>query len=218
MVTSAGGSLSNRQQPWTGVECPACGVIGKLCRAQNGVEVGPPAGAHLSERWAKRLEQQLFAARFSSRAATFRHDCSSPPWQHTTPSPKTWQRRASRPSCPATAMVSSRRMTTSSTTPWSTSTLACVSGIWVGFAARELTHTDDGVKRGMEQRHLQMYALAGTLGTGLFLTSGKAISHGGPAGALLAYITMGAIIFSMSGYWLQPFVWATLTPPRRLSR
>lgn len=50
----------------------------------------------------------------------------------------------------------------------------------------------------MEQRHLQMYALAGTLGTGLFLTSGKAISHGGPAGALLAYITMGAIIFSMS--------------------
>ncbi|KAL1410422.1 hypothetical protein Q8F55_004433 [Vanrija albida] len=56
----------------------------------------------------------------------------------------------------------------------------------------------DGVHRGMEQRHLQMYALAGTLGTGLFLTSGKAISHGGPAGALLAYITMGAIIFSMN--------------------
>ncbi|KAJ7802994.1 amino acid permease-domain-containing protein [Mycena olivaceomarginata] len=48
----------------------------------------------------------------------------------------------------------------------------------------------DGVQRKMKQRHIQMIALAGfidsaqkTLGTGLFLGSGKAIAHAGPAGA-----------------------------------
>jgi amino acid transporter len=38
-----------------------------------------------------------------------------------------------------------------------------------------------------------MIALAGTLGTGLFLGSGKAIAHGGPAGALLAYMLVGSV-------------------------
>jgi len=56
---------------------------------------------------------------------------------------------------------------------------------------------DDGVQRNMEQRHMQMIALAGTLGTGLFLGSGKAIAHGGPAGALLAYTIVGTIAYSM---------------------
>jgi amino acid transporter len=39
-------------------------------------------------------------------------------------------------------------------------------------------------RRGLHQRHIQMIALAGTIGTGLFLGSGKAISRGGPLGAL----------------------------------
>ena len=38
------------------------------------------------------------------------------------------------------------------------------------------THLWDGVQRRMEQRHMQMIALAGVIGTGLFLGSGK----GGP--------------------------------------
>ncbi|ORY25322.1 amino acid permease/ SLC12A domain-containing protein [Naematelia encephala] len=59
------------------------------------------------------------------------------------------------------------------------------------------THLYDGVQRRMEQRHMQMIALAGTLGTGLFLGSGKAIVHGGPAGALLAYIHVGTIAYAM---------------------
>jgi hypothetical protein len=49
----------------------------------------------------------------------------------------------------------------------------------------------------MEQRHMQMIALAGTLGTGLFLGSGKAIAHGGPAGALIAYAHVGTIVYCM---------------------
>ncbi|CAK5279002.1 unnamed protein product [Mycena citricolor] len=55
----------------------------------------------------------------------------------------------------------------------------------------------DGVKRNMKQRHIQMIAIAGTLGTGLFLGSGKAIAHAGPAGALLAYIHVGTISYCM---------------------
>jgi amino acid permease len=39
-------------------------------------------------------------------------------------------------------------------------------------------------RRGLHQRHIQMIALAGTIGTGLFLGSGKAIARGGPLGAL----------------------------------
>ena len=49
----------------------------------------------------------------------------------------------------------------------------------------------------MHQRHLQMMALTGTIGVGLFLNSGKAIAHGGPAGALLAYGLVGTIAYCM---------------------
>ncbi|KAK7207416.1 amino acid permease/ SLC12A domain-containing protein [Myxozyma melibiosi] len=59
------------------------------------------------------------------------------------------------------------------------------------------TNIKDGLQRQMHQRHVQMIALAGTLGTGLFLSSGKAIIHAGPAGALIAYILVGTVVWSM---------------------
>ncbi|WWC96603.1 hypothetical protein V866_003472 [Kwoniella sp. B9012] len=59
------------------------------------------------------------------------------------------------------------------------------------------TNLYDGVQRKMEQRHMQMIALAGTLGTGLFLGSGKTIAHGGPVGSLLAFVLTGSIAYSM---------------------
>lgn len=43
---------------------------------------------------------------------------------------------------------------------------------------------------------MQMIALAGTIGTGLFLNSGRIIAHGGPVGALLAFILTGTIAYS----------------------
>lgn len=43
------------------------------------------------------------------------------------------------------------------------------------------------VRQGLKQRHIQMIALAGTIGTGLFLGSGKAIARSGPLGAFLGY-------------------------------
>lgn len=47
-----------------------------------------------------------------------------------------------------------------------------------------------------------MIALAGTVGTGLFLSSGNSIARGGPVGALIAYTVVGIlasfVVFSMA--------------------
>ncbi|KAF3404992.1 Dicarboxylic amino acid permease [Talaromyces pinophilus] len=53
------------------------------------------------------------------------------------------------------------------------------------------------LKQGLYQRHVQMIALAGTLGTGLFLSSGESIAYGGPLGALLGYIIIGTAAISV---------------------
>jgi amino acid transporter len=51
--------------------------------------------------------------------------------------------------------------------------------------------------QGLHQRHIQMIALAGTLGTGLFLSIGQAIARSGPLGTWLAYSIIGATLFSV---------------------
>ncbi|KAI6097676.1 general APC amino acid permease [Pisolithus croceorrhizus] len=56
-----------------------------------------------------------------------------------------------------------------------------------------LTH---GPRRQLEQRHVQMIAVAGTVGTALFLGSGQALSGGGPLGALLAYAFVGSVAYA----------------------
>ncbi|KAL4072841.1 amino acid permease/ SLC12A domain-containing protein [Scleroderma yunnanense] len=53
-----------------------------------------------------------------------------------------------------------------------------------------------GPRRKLKQRHVQMIAIAGTVGTGLFLGSGQAISGAGPVGALFAYIFVGSVAFA----------------------
>ena len=45
---------------------------------------------------------------------------------------------------------------------------------------------ENQVKRNLKQRHITMIALGGTIGTGLFLTSGATISQAGPFGAVQA--------------------------------
>jgi amino acid transporter len=54
----------------------------------------------------------------------------------------------------------------------------------------------DKVHRRLAQRHIQMMALAGTLGTGLFLGSGFALQGAGPLGALIAYSLVGTVAYS----------------------
>ncbi|KAH9940775.1 general amino acid permease 1 [Epithele typhae] len=54
----------------------------------------------------------------------------------------------------------------------------------------------DRVQRKLKQRHVQMIAIAGTLGTGLFLGSGGALANAGPAGALIVYAFIGTVVYS----------------------
>lgn len=48
--------------------------------------------------------------------------------------------------------------------------------------------------RGLKNRHIQLIAIAGTIGTGLFLGAGKTISMTGPS-VLIAYIIIGSVMF-----------------------
>ncbi|GAB1318007.1 histidine permease [Madurella fahalii] len=49
--------------------------------------------------------------------------------------------------------------------------------------------------RELKGRHLQMIAISGSIGTGLFVASGKALSDGGPGSLLLAYLIVGIMLY-----------------------
>lgn len=66
----------------------------------------------------------------------------------------------------------------------------------LGNAAGQLEEIKD-FKQGLHQRHIQMIALAGTVGTGLFLSSGRAIVTAGPLGAFIAYSVIGLMVASV---------------------
>ena len=52
-----------------------------------------------------------------------------------------------------------------------------------------------GLHRGLSARQVQMIAIAGTIGTGLFLGTGKSLAEGGPASMLICYAITGAIVY-----------------------
>ena len=49
--------------------------------------------------------------------------------------------------------------------------------------------------RRLKGRHLQMIAIGGSIGTGLFVGSGKALAYGGPASLLLAFSLTGCMMY-----------------------
>lgn len=51
------------------------------------------------------------------------------------------------------------------------------------------------LQRGLKARHLQMIAIGGSIGTGLFLASGASIAEAGPGGAVLAYLAIGLMVY-----------------------
>lgn len=51
------------------------------------------------------------------------------------------------------------------------------------------------LSRSLKGRHLQMIAIGGSIGTGLFVGSGKALSNGGPASLLIAYFLIGVMLY-----------------------
>jgi amino acid transporter, AAT family len=57
-----------------------------------------------------------------------------------------------------------------------------------------MSQVDSNLSRNLRDRHIQLIALGGTIGVGLFLGSAKAIHHAGP-GLLLAYAVGGVAVF-----------------------
>lgn len=66
------------------------------------------------------------------------------------------------------------------------------------------------VTRGLKSRHIQFIALGGTIGTGLFLGIGRALTQAGPLSILLGYTFTGIAIFGMVGISTN-FAWQQLT-------
>lgn len=60
----------------------------------------------------------------------------------------------------------------------------------------EVTENADGTRRSLSNRNVQMIAIGGTIGTGLFLGSGTTISKTGPS-ILLVYLVLGIFFFLM---------------------
>ena len=54
---------------------------------------------------------------------------------------------------------------------------------------------ENQVKRGLKGRHLNMIAIGGTIGTGLFLASGYNIQKAGAGGGPLAYLIIGILVY-----------------------
>lgn len=60
----------------------------------------------------------------------------------------------------------------------------------------EENQSENGMVRGLENRHVQIIAIAGTIGTGLFLGAGRSISLTGPS-IILVYILTGLFMYFM---------------------
>jgi amino acid transporter len=61
-----------------------------------------------------------------------------------------------------------------------------------------LQHDNPLLQQKMKPRHLQMIAVGGSIGTGLFVGSGSALARGGPAAVLLAWIIMGVMLINVT--------------------
>ncbi|KAH8588365.1 amino acid transporter-like protein [Bisporella sp. PMI_857] len=65
------------------------------------------------------------------------------------------------------------------------------------FDAHQAAHNTANtlLSRKLKGRHLQMIAIGGSIGTGLFIGSGQALKTGGPASLLLAFILIGVVLY-----------------------
>ena len=61
--------------------------------------------------------------------------------------------------------------------------------------AKSPEKTPPTLKRSLKPRHLNMIAIGGSIGTGLFVASGSTVATAGPGGALVAYALIGMMVF-----------------------
>lgn len=57
---------------------------------------------------------------------------------------------------------------------------------------------ESGLHRRLTNRHLQMIAIGGSIGTGLFIGSGSALATGGPGSVLIAFVIIGFMLYNVS--------------------
>ncbi|EXJ53747.1 uncharacterized protein A1O5_12996 [Cladophialophora psammophila CBS 110553] len=55
-------------------------------------------------------------------------------------------------------------------------------------------HRQAKLSRGLQGRHMQMIAIGGSIGAGLFVGSGSALQSGGPASLVLGFVIIGAML------------------------
>ncbi|TYJ56100.1 hypothetical protein B9479_003210 [Cryptococcus floricola] len=55
----------------------------------------------------------------------------------------------------------------------------------------------NGLRRTLKPRHVQMIAIGGVIGTGLFLGTAGDLQNGGPAGLLISYAVMSSLLFAV---------------------
>ena len=63
-----------------------------------------------------------------------------------------------------------------------------------GWRSEAEAGRDDGLRRSLTSRHMQMIAIGGAIGTGLFVASGGTVSQAGPGGAIVAYAAVGLMV------------------------
>ena len=63
----------------------------------------------------------------------------------------------------------------------------------IHLATIQTSHT--ALARRLKSRHLQMIAFAGSVGTGLFVASGRALEAGGPGSVLIAFLIVGLMLY-----------------------
>ncbi|KAI1267956.1 amino acid permease/ SLC12A domain-containing protein [Xylariaceae sp. FL1019] len=54
---------------------------------------------------------------------------------------------------------------------------------------------DDGLQRGLKNRHLQMIAFGGVVGASIWYGTGSAVAYSGPVGALISFFIVGIDVF-----------------------
>ncbi|KAI9733445.1 MAG: hypothetical protein M1818_007193 [Claussenomyces sp. TS43310] len=95
-------------------------------------------------------------------------------------------------SLPIRALDDFRRDSASST---ATAITPVVNGRRYDAKAAAARTVKSPLARRLKGRHLQMIAIGGSIGTGLFIGSGAALATGGPASLLIAFILMGGVLF-----------------------
>ncbi|KAF2674676.1 amino acid permease [Microthyrium microscopicum] len=65
------------------------------------------------------------------------------------------------------------------------------------FQRRVVVEGDDQLNHTIKKRHLQMIAIGGSIGSGLFVGSGGALSKGGPASLVLGFAIIGVLLFNV---------------------